>query len=55
MKKDMGINLKKVNCPDCGDEQPVFRIPEDVYQFLWGGWICKNCGCKMDKYGKNVD
>jgi hypothetical protein len=46
-----GINLKKVFCPKCKTEQPRLRKPKGLYEVLWGGNTCENCGCKMDKYG----
>ena len=50
--KDFGINLKTVNCPKCNTEQPKIRKPEGWIEILSGGNTCENCGCKMDKYGK---
>ena len=50
-KKDLGINLKTVNCPKCQTEQPKIRKPKGWKEILWGGQTCNNCGCKMDKYG----
>ena len=47
----MGINLGKVDCPECGDRVPMIRKPENLRQALWGGWTCKKCGTEMDKYG----
>ena len=41
-KKDFGINLKTVSCPKSWKE------------VLWGGYICNDCDCKMDKYGKEI-
>jgi hypothetical protein len=49
-----GINLIKVNCPNCDIAQPVMRIPKDIKELLWGGWTCRKCECKMDKYGKII-
>lgn len=49
--KKFGVNLKTVHCPDCKTEQPKVRKPQGWHEILWGGSTCKNCGCKMDKYG----
>ncbi len=49
--KDSGINLKTVYCPVCNAKQPQIRIPKRLKELLWGGGTCKNCGCRMDKYG----
>ena len=37
----------KVTCPNCGYKNPQSRIPKTMNQFLYGGWICKNCNCKF--------
>ena len=50
-----GINLEAVDCPKCGERMPFVRIPDSMFQLLWGGWTCPNCDCKMDKWGKVVD
>lgn len=45
------VNLKTVFCPKCGEEQPKIRKPKGWQEILWGGNTCKNCGCKMDRFG----
>lgn len=50
-----GINPSPVDCPRCGKRQPKARIPNSVYQALWGGWTCDSCGCEMDKYGNSKE
>jgi len=52
--KDLTINIEKKKCPKCRTEQPLFRLPKGVKEALWGGWTCENCGCKMDKNGKEI-
>ena len=49
-----GINLSNVSCPRCGRAMPRVRRPRNLRQVLWGGWTCPDCGCEMDKYGKEV-
>ncbi|MEZ5009603.1 MAG: hypothetical protein R2753_15765 [Chitinophagales bacterium] len=46
------VNLKVVHCPECNAEQPRVRKPQGMHEILWGGSTCKNCGCKMDRFGK---
>jgi hypothetical protein len=41
-----------VNCPRCGARLPMIRRPKSASEMMWGGWTCANCGCKVDKYGK---
>jgi DNA-directed RNA polymerase subunit RPC12/RpoP len=48
------INLDKVLCPECGSRQPALRIPKNVKQLMWGGWVCEKCSCKMDKHGNKI-
>jgi hypothetical protein len=48
----VGINIRIVKCPVCNERQPFIRKPKGIYEILWGGYTCNNCGCKMDKYGK---
>ena len=50
--EDFGLNFKGVQCPKCGAKQPKIRKPKGWKEILWGGNTCKNCGCKMDKYGR---
>lgn len=52
--EDLGINLSKVHCPQCNEKQPMVRRPKGWREILLGGWTCKKCGCKMDKYGKDL-
>ncbi|MBD3790516.1 MAG: hypothetical protein IE885_09205 [Campylobacterales bacterium] len=51
----MGINTNTVHCPCCGTKAPMFRIPKNLKQLLWGGWSCQKCGCEFDKYGNKLD
>ena len=53
--KNFSINFKTVNCPKCKEPQPKIRKPQGMNEILWGGWTCKLCGCKMNKYGKERD
>lgn len=47
-----GLSPRRKLCPRCGTQMPLFRKPSDKEEMLWGGWTCPNCGCKMDKYGR---
>lgn len=50
--KKWGMNFKKVYCPKCGLKQAYWRWPQSLNEALWGGGTCPECGCKMDKWGK---
>ncbi len=46
--------LGGVNCPRCGTRLPAVRKPSSTEEMLWGGWTCPSCGCKVDKYGREI-
>jgi hypothetical protein len=50
-----GIHLNTVHCPACDQPMPTFRWPTGIAQLLWGGWTCRHCGCRMDKWGKALE
>jgi hypothetical protein len=39
-------------CPRCGTRLPMIRKPASAEEMMWGGWTCRTCGCKVDKYGR---
>jgi hypothetical protein len=49
-----GANLNPVNCPRCNQLMPTLRKPKSVSQAMWGGWTCEQCGCAMDKWGREI-
>ena len=53
-KSRWGINLKSLNCPRCNRLMPTIRKPKSMWEALWGGWTCENCGCSMDKWGREI-
>jgi hypothetical protein len=41
------------SCPDCKAQLP--RISwNNVRSFWWGGWICPNCHCEIDRNGQKM-
>ncbi len=42
------------NCPRCGTRLPAIRKPTSMQEMLWGGTTCRQCGCKIDKYGREI-
>ncbi|HEY5065427.1 MAG TPA: hypothetical protein VIJ04_11485 [Xanthobacteraceae bacterium] len=42
------------NCPRCGTRLLAIRKPTSMQEFLWGGSTCSHCGCKVDKYGREI-
>jgi hypothetical protein len=53
-KNRWGMTLKVPNCPRCGKAAKFFRAPKSFTQALWGGYTCPECGCEMDKYGREM-
>ena len=49
-----GISSLRQNCPHCGTPLPMIRKPTSVEEGMWGGWTCPQCGCKVDKYGREI-
>jgi predicted RNA-binding Zn-ribbon protein involved in translation (DUF1610 family) len=47
-----GDSLLDIHCPQCGEHQPLVRMPTSVRQAMLGGYTCQKCGCEMDRYGK---
>ena len=60
-KSKWGINLKAINpklpltCPNCYTNLSKVRKPENMRQFLWGGFTCKSCGKEYDKWLSEID
>ena len=52
---DLSVNLERTNCPKCGVELPMFRMPDGVAQALSGGWTCHVCDARLDRFGKLLD
>ena len=51
-KGKWGFGMLRGPCPRCGAPMPMIRKPTSVEEAMWGGWTCKKCGCKVDKYGR---
>lgn len=53
-KSKMGINLDPSKCSRCQTSMPSVRVPKSFRQAMWGGWTCPNCGCEIDKWGREI-
>jgi hypothetical protein len=47
-------SLTGTKCPRCGTRLPAIRKPTSIEETVWGGWTCPKCGCKVDKYGREI-
>ena len=54
VKNGWGVNLKPVTCPCCNRTMPKVRSPKSLREALWGGGTCTNCGCEVDKWGRQT-
>jgi hypothetical protein len=55
LKTRFGVNFRGADCAECGTPAPVVRAPKDLYEMLWGGWTCEECGQANDKWGNARD
>ncbi len=51
-KSRWGVGALQADCPRCRTPLPIIRAPGSLHETLWGGWTCKQCGCQVDKYGR---
>lgn len=54
VRNKWGFNLDGLFCPRCQAAVPTIRVPKTTAQWLWGGSTCQNCGCAVDKWGREV-
>jgi hypothetical protein len=54
VRNDWGLNPNPVSCPRCDTQLSQIKIPKSLRQALWGGYTCPNCGCEVDKWGRET-
>ena len=54
VKNRWGVNLEAIQCPRCNAPQPTMRMPHSLRETLWGGGTCRDCGCEIDKWGREI-
>jgi hypothetical protein len=52
VKNRWGLNLRRVECPNCATVMRLVRKPTSGTQALWGGYTCPTCKCELDKWGR---
>jgi len=50
-----GINLETPKCPNCRASLDFVRNPATFRESIWGGWTCRKCQTKVDKWGNQID
>ena len=53
-KNRWGVNLRRVQCPNCANVMGRVRMPTSGEQAMWGGYTCPACNCELDKWGRRV-
>jgi len=54
VKNRWGVNLRRVQCPNCATVMGRVRTPNSGKQAMWGGYTCPTCRCELDKWGRPV-
>jgi hypothetical protein len=56
VRNNWGINLKAYPCSRCGTTPTPgsIRAARSLRQVLLGGRTCGNCGCELDKWGREI-
>lgn len=54
VKNRWGVNLRRVECPDCRTVMGRVRVPTSGEQAMWGGYTCPTCKCELDKWGRRI-
>jgi len=52
VKNRWGVNLRRVQCPNCATVMERVRMPATGAQAIWGGFTCPTCKCELDKWGR---
>ena len=54
VKNRWGVNLRRVQCPNCGTVMGMVRMPNSGQQAMWGGCTCPSCESELDKWGRQI-
>jgi hypothetical protein len=54
VKNRWGVNLRRVECPNCGAVMGRVRMPTSGEQAMWGGYTCPTCKAELDKWGRRI-
>lgn len=49
-----GVNLRRLACPRCDAKLPRLLYPGTLRQAMSGGFTCPECGCVVDKWGRQA-
>ena len=49
----MNAQVRANPCPKCGEPLGSKKPGRGTWtQRMWGGWTCPECGCDVDRFGK---
>jgi hypothetical protein len=54
VKNRWGINVRRVQCPNCEQVMGRVRMPTSGREAIWGGYTCPTCECELDKWGRRT-
>lgn len=54
VKNRWGVNLRRVQCPNCATVMGRVRMPASGAQAMWGGYTSPTCKCELDKWGRLI-
>ena len=43
-----------LRCPECGEDLPVFTLPNDGFVYRFDGWNCEHCDSHLDDRGRLI-
>jgi hypothetical protein len=54
VKNRWGVNLRRVQCPNCATVMGRVRMPTSGERAMWGGYTCPTSKCELDKWGRPI-
>jgi hypothetical protein len=54
VKNRWGINVRRVQCPNCAAVMGRVRMPASGREAIWGGYTCPTCKSELDKWGRRT-
>lgn len=48
----IGLLSPRRSCPECSAALPRVRMPSSIREAMFGGWVCKACGTRVNYLGQ---